>query len=173
MRVFGLTGHSGSGKTTLMIRLVPVLVARGLRVSTVKQANPGFDIDKPGKDSYVHRAAGAAEVLVASSRRWALMHEYRGEPEWDMAALLARMSPVDLILVEGFRRWPHPRIEIWRPEPGKSPLCLDDPLVRAVASTGPVPGVTLPLLDLDDAAGIADFIVGQDDAGFMPSQEGS
>lgn len=164
MRVFGLTGHSGSGKTTLMTRLVPALIARGLRVSTIKQANAGFDIDKPGKDSYVHRTAGAAEVLVASAKRWALMHEYGDAPEWDMAALLARMSPVDLILVEGFRRWPHPRIEVWRPEPGKPPLCLDDPLVRAVASTGPVPDVSLPLLDLDDAVGIADFILSQEGA---------
>lgn len=159
MRVFGFSGHSGSGKTTLLTRLIPILTARGLRVSTIKQANAGFDVDKPGKDSYQHRAAGAREVLVASGKRWALMHEYRDEPELGMDALLARMTPVDLVLVEGFRRWSHPRVEVWRPEPGREPLFPDDPLVVAVASTGAVPGLALPRLDLDDAAAIADFVL--------------
>ncbi|CAA7623257.1 molybdopterin-guanine dinucleotide biosynthesis protein B [Magnetospirillum sp. UT-4] len=159
-RVFGLAGHSGSGKTTLMVKLLPVLSARGLRVSTIKQANAGFDIDKPGKDSYEHRAAGASEVMVASARRWALMHEYRdGEAEYGMDQLLERMAPVDLVLVEGFRRWPHRRIEVWRAAVGKPPFWPDDPLVVAVASTDPCPGLTLPRLDLDDAAAVADFIL--------------
>jgi molybdopterin-guanine dinucleotide biosynthesis protein MobB len=159
MDIFGFSGHSGSGKTSLLLRLVPLLVARGLRVSTVKQANSGFDIDKPGKDSFEHRAAGAREVVVASARRWALMHEYRDQPEFTMDQLLARMSPVDLVLVEGFRLWSHPRIEVWRPELGKDPLFPGDPLVAAVASTGPVPGLDRPLLDLDAAEGVARFML--------------
>lgn len=159
MRLFGFSGHSGSGKTTLLLKLIPLLVAQGLKVSTVKQANAGFDIDKPGKDSYEHRHAGAREVLVASARRWALMHEYRDQSELAMDELLARMSPVDLVLVEGFRRWPHPRIEVWRPELGKEPLFPEDPLVEAVASTGPVPGLDRPRLDLDDAGAVARFVL--------------
>lgn len=161
MKLFGFAGHSGSGKTTLLIKLIPTLAARGLRVSTIKQAHAGFDIDKPGKDSYEHRAAGAREVLVASGKRWALTHEYRGEPEFTMEQLLARMDPVDLVLVEGFRNWSHPRIEVWRPEVGKAPLFPDDPLMLAVASTGPVPGLDRPLLALDDVAAIADFLLAE------------
>ncbi|MBC7951490.1 MAG: molybdopterin-guanine dinucleotide biosynthesis protein B [Rhodospirillaceae bacterium] len=159
--LFGLTGHSGSGKTTLMLKLIPLLKARGLTVSTVKQANAGFDIDKPGKDSFEHRSAGACEVLVASAKRWALMHEYRDQPEFTMDQLLARMSPVDLVLVEGFRRWDHPRLEVWRPEIGKPPMFPDDPLVVAVASTGPVSGCDRPWLALDDAESIVEFILTQ------------
>ena len=161
MKLFGFAGHSGSGKTTLLIKVIPLLVARGLKVSTIKQANPGFDIDKPGKDSYEHREAGAREVLVASARRWALMHEYRDQPEFTMEQLLERMTAVDLVLVEGFRRWSHPRIEVWRPEVGKAPLFRDDPLTVAVASTGAVPGLDLPLLALDDAQAIADFVLAE------------
>lgn len=161
MKLFGFAGHSGSGKTTLLIKVIPLLVARGLKVSTIKQANPGFDIDKPGKDSYEHREAGAREVLVASARRWALMHEYRDQPEFTMEQLLERMTPVDLVLVEGFRRWSHPRIEVWRPEVGKDPLFHDDPLTVAVASTGTVPGLDRPLLALDDAQAIADFVLAE------------
>lgn len=161
MKVFGLCGHSGSGKTTLLVKLVPALAARGLRVSTVKQANAGFDIDKPGKDSYEHRAAGAKEVLVASGRRWALMHEYGDEPQWGMEQLLARMSPVDLVLVEGFRHWPHPRIEVWRRAVGKAPLFGADAMVRAVAAPEAPDGLTVPLLPLDEADAVADFILAQ------------
>jgi len=161
MKVFGLCGHSGSGKTTLMVKLVPLLVARGLRVSTIKQANAGFDADKPGKDSYEHRAAGAKEVLVASAKRWALMHEYRGEPELSMEQLLARMSPVDLVLVEGFRHWPHPRIEVWRRAVGKPPLFPIDPVVVAVASPDCPKGLNVPLLALDEADSIARFVLEQ------------
>lgn len=159
MRLFGVTGRSGSGKTTLLIKLIPRLIAQGLTVSTVKQANALFDIDKPGKDSYEHREAGACEVLVASASRWALMHEYRDQPEADLAQLLERMSPVDLVLVEGFRGWHHPRIEVWRPEVGKPPLFPDDPLVQAVASTGPVPGLDRPWLDLDDIDAVAAVVL--------------
>lgn len=159
MRVFGFSGHSGSGKTTLLTKLIPLFTARGLRVSTIKQANAGFDVDKPGKDSFEHRAAGAREVMVASAKRWALMHEYRGEPELGMDALLARLTPVDLVLVEGFRRWGHPRVEVWRPELGKEPMFPDDPLVVAVASTARVPGLDRPRLDLDDAVAVADFVL--------------
>lgn len=159
MKVFGLCGHSGSGKTTLLVKLVPALAARGLTVSTVKQAHAGFDPDQPGKDSYEHRAAGAAEVLVASPKRWALMHEYRGEPEFSMEQLLARMSPVDVVLVEGFRHWPHPRIEVWRRALGKPPLFPDDPLVVAVASPDQPDGLALPLLALDDIAAVTAFVV--------------
>lgn len=159
MRLFGLCGHSGSGKTTLIVKLLPLLGARGLRVSTIKQANAGFDADLPGKDSYRHRAAGAHEVMVASSRRWALMHDYRDEAEFTMDQLLARLSPVDLVLVEGFRQWPHPRIEVWRRAVGKPPLYPADPLVVAVASPDRPDGLDRPLLPLDDAAAVADFLL--------------
>ncbi|MGE5546075.1 MAG: molybdopterin-guanine dinucleotide biosynthesis protein B [Solirubrobacterales bacterium] len=159
MRVYGLSGHSGSGKTSLLIRLVPWLSAHGLKVSTIKQANVGFDVDIPGKDSHRHREAGASEVLVASAKRWALMHEYRGRPEFEMDELLARMTPVDLVLVEGFRRWPHPRVEVWRAALGRPPMFADDPLVEAVASPDEVPGLTVERLSLDDAEAIGRFIL--------------
>lgn len=159
MKVFGFTGHSGSGKTTLLIRLLPWLRAQGLTVSTLKQANVGFDIDHPGKDSYEHRAAGACEVLVASEKRWALMHEYRDEPPLDMHALLRRMSAVDLVLVEGFRHWPHPRVEVWRQALGREPLYPHDPRVLAVASPDVIPGLPLPLLALDDTTAIGSFLL--------------
>lgn len=163
MKVFGFTGHSGSGKTTLLIKLLPLLAAHGLRVSTIKQANTGFDVDRPGKDSYEHRAAGAREVMVASAKRWALMHEYRDGPEFTMDELLARMSPVDLVLIEGFRRWPHPRIEVWREAVGKEPLFRDDPLVVAVATPDHPEGLGVPRLDLDDVDALAAFVRAQVD----------
>lgn len=159
MRVFGFSGHSGSGKTTLVTALVPWLTSLGLSVSTIKQANAGFDVDKPGKDSHRHREAGAREVLVASANRWALMHEYRGEPEFGQDDLLARMSPVDLVLVEGFRRWNHPRIEIWRAELGRPPIGPEDPLALAIASPGEVPQGGLPRLPLDDIESIGRFVL--------------
>lgn len=161
MRIFGVTGYSGSGKTTLLLKLIPLLTARGLRVSTIKQANAKFDVDTPGKDSYEHRHAGAREVLVASANRWALMHEYGDQPEFEMAQLLERMTPVDLILIEGFRLWPHARLEVWRPELECDPIFPTDPLVTAVASTGPVPGLDRPWLSLDDPQAIATFILSQ------------
>lgn len=157
--LFGLAGWSGSGKTTLMARLIPALSARGLTVATVKHAHHAFDIDQPGKDSYVHRMAGAQEVLVASANRWALMHENRGGTEPVLADLIAKLSPVDLILVEGFKRDAHPKLEIHRPSNGKPPLWPDDPRIVAVASDVPLPECPLPVLDLDDMNAIADLIL--------------
>ena len=122
MRIFGLAGWSGSGKTTLLAGILPELVARGLRVSTIKHAHHEFDIDRPGKDSWRHRQAGASEVMVASARRWAIMHELRGATEPTLDELVARMSPVDLLLVEGWKRHPHPKIEVHRPSLGKKLL---------------------------------------------------
>ncbi len=159
MILFGITGWSGSGKTTLLVRLIPALVARGLRVSTIKHAHHAFDVDQPGKDSYEHRRAGATEVLVASANRWALMHELRGAPEPSLADLVARLSPVDLVLVEGFKRNPHPKLEVWRAATGKPPLFPEDAMIRAVASDGPVPGCDRPVLSLDEVETIADFII--------------
>jgi len=156
MRVIGLAGWSGAGKTTLLRRLIPALVGRGLRVSTLKHAHHGFDVDQPGKDSWEHREAGATEVLVASARRWALMHELRGDAEPTLPELLARLSPVDLVVVEGWRRGAHPKIEVHRAANGKPLLFSDDPAIVAIASDAPVPGPALPWLPLDDIPVIAD-----------------
>ncbi len=160
MKVMGISGWSGSGKTTLVTRLLPVLVARGLRVSTVKNAHHEFDVDTPGKDSYEHRAAGASEVLVASARRWALMHEYReaAEPEPHLDALLARLGEADLVLVEGFKHEPHDKIEVCREGSRREPLYPGDRSVVAVASDRPLPDANRPVLDLNDTQVIADFI---------------
>jgi len=159
MRVFGLAGWSGSGKTTLVTRLIPELARRGLRVSTVKHAHHAFDVDTPGKDSYEHRRAGATEVLVSSANRFALMHELRGAPEPTLAELLVRLAPVDLVLVEGFKRHAHDKLEVHRPSVGKPLLAPDDPHVVAVASDVPLVGLKVPVLALDDVAAIADFVV--------------
>lgn len=159
MRVLGVSGYSGSGKTTMLVKVIPLLIGRGVRVSTIKQANPDFDIDKPGKDSYQHRTAGAKEVLIVSARRWALMHEYGEDDEAAMEDLLNRMVPVDLLLVEGFRNWPHSRIEVHRPALGRPLMYPADDRVVAVASDARLEGLGVPLLGLDDAAGIADFII--------------
>lgn len=159
MRVFGLAGWSGSGKTTLVIRLLPELARRGIGASTIKHAHDGFDIDQPGKDSYEHRQAGAREVLVASNRRWALLHENQQPAEPDLADLIARLSPVDLVLVEGFKSYPHDKLEVHRPALGKPMLCADDRRIVAVATDQALAGVTLPVFDLDDAAAIAEFII--------------
>jgi molybdopterin-guanine dinucleotide biosynthesis adapter protein len=159
VRIFGLAGWSGSGKTTLMTALIPELRDRGLSVSTVKHAHHAFDIDRPGKDSWRHREAGASEVMIASDRRWALMHELRGAAEPPLERLLERMSPADLVLVEGFKRHPHPKLEIHRPSLGKPPLYPDDPFVVAVACDEPLPRLALPWLPLGDAAAVADFII--------------
>ena len=159
MKVFGLAGHSGSGKTTLMVKLLPALVSRGLRVSTIKHAHHDFDVDTPGKDSYEHRAAGATEVMVSSANRWALMHEHRGAPEADLDSLIARMSPVDLIIVEGFKREAHAKIEVVRGAGAKPVLAPNDKYVVAIASDRKLTGIGLPLLALDDAGAVADFII--------------
>ena len=160
MNIVGLAGWSGSGKTTLLSRLVPELIGRGLRVSTVKHAHHAFDIDQPGKDSYVHRMAGATEVLVASASRWALMHELRDATEPGLDQLLAKLAPVDLVLIEGFKRHPHPKIEVFRRGNGKPLLAPDDPHIVAVASDAPVPETALPVLGIDDIPAIADFVLG-------------
>ena len=150
MRIIGIAGWSGAGKTTLLARVIPALVGRGLKVSTLKHAHHGFDVDTPGKDSHTHRSVGASEVLVASSRRFALIHELRDEPEPALPALLAKLSPVDLVLVEGFKRASHPKLEVHRSALGKPLLQPDDPYIVAVASDGPVPGVGVPVIALDD-----------------------
>jgi len=160
MKVFGLAGWSGSGKTTLVTRLLPELIGRGLTVSTMKHAHHGFDVDQPGKDSYAHRCAGATEVLVASANRWALMHEHRGAAEPTAAALMRQMTPVDLLLIEGFKREAHPKLEVYRQANGKPLLHPDDANIVAVASDVTLPRSPLPVLPLDDVVGIADFIIG-------------
>jgi molybdopterin-guanine dinucleotide biosynthesis protein B len=159
MKLFGLAGWSGSGKTTLMKALLPELIGRGVTVSTVKHAHHSFDVDQPGKDSYEHRRAGASEVMVASAHRWALMRELRGAAEPSLEALIARMAPVDLLLVEGFKRHPHAKLEVHRPDNGKPLLCSEDPHIVAVASDRPLDTIAVPRLDLNDTPAIADFIL--------------
>jgi molybdopterin-guanine dinucleotide biosynthesis adapter protein len=134
MKTFGFAGWSGSGKTTLIERVVPLLTARGLTVSLIKRAHHEFDVDQPGKDSYRHRHAGCSEVMLSSSVRWALMHELRGTAELTLDELVARMSPCDLLIVEGFKRQPIPKIEVFRAANGKVPLHPDDPHVVAIAT---------------------------------------
>lgn len=157
MKIFGLAGWSGAGKTTLVVRLIPVFVARGLRVSTVKHAHESFDIDLPGKDSYEHRKAGAAEVLVSSRQRWAMIHESSGAPEPSLDDLLARLSPADLVLVEGFKRHAHDKLEVHRD--GKAFLYPEDPHIVAIASDAAVPDCGRPVFQRDDVAAVARFIM--------------
>jgi len=159
VKLFGIAGWSGSGKTTLLVRLIPELVRRGLKVSTVKHAHHAFDVDRPGKDSFRHREAGASEVLVASAARWALMHEHRGGAEPELEELLPRLSPVDLVLVEGFKRRGHPKLEVHRPALGKPLLAPEDPSIVAIASDAPLVGLAVPRLHLDDVGAIADLAV--------------
>ena len=154
MRVIGLAGWSGAGKTTLVVRLVPELVRRGLTVSTVKHAHHGFDVDTPGKDSHTHRMAGATEVLVASGRRWALMHELRAEPEPTIYELLTKMSPVDLVVVEGYKSEPHRKIEVHRSANGKPLLFPGDAGIVGIAADVAVE-TALPTAHLDDIPAIA------------------
>ncbi len=156
MKIFGFAGWSGSGKTTLVEKLIPLFVARGLKVSLVKHAHHSFDVDQPGKDSYRHRHAGCSEVLVTSSKRWVLMHELRGAPESDFAQLIKRVSPCDLLLVEGFKRENLPKLEVYRASVGESLLHPQDPDIVAVASDQRV-DTRLPQFELNDARAIADF----------------
>ncbi len=158
MRVIGFAGWSGSGKTALLRRLIPALVARGLSVSTCKHAHHGFDIDQPGKDSWAHRAAGATEVVVGSANRWALMHELRGAAEPALPDLLSRMSRVDLVLVEGFKRGPQPKIEVHRAAVGKPLLHPGDPTIVALAAV-PVMEGAIPCVPLDDVAAVAGLVL--------------
>lgn len=158
MKVFGFAGYSGSGKTTLIEQLIPRFVMRGLRVSLIKHAHHLFEIDRPGKDSYRHREAGAGEVLITSDQRWVLMHELRGAPEPTLAQQLERFSPCDLVLVEGYKHAAIPKIEIHRPSIGKPMLHPTDPNIVAIACDAPV-NTTLPVLDLNQPDTIVDFIV--------------
>ena len=159
MKIFGFAGWSGSGKTTLIEKLIPRFVGAGLRVSLIKHAHHTFDVDQPGKDSYRHRHAGAAEVLVTSSRRWVLMHELRGAHEPPFEEQIRRLSPCDLLLVEGFKHAPIPKLEVWRAEPGEALLHPNDPHIVALATDARI-DTRLPLLDLNDDGAIARFILG-------------
>jgi len=158
MRVFGVTGWKNAGKTGLMERLVADITARDFTVSTLKHAHHNFDIDHPGKDSHRHRTAGAQEVLLSSANRWALMAELRGADEPSLDDLLAKLSPVDLILVEGWKHSDHPKVEAWRDETGNPLIAPDDPTILAVASDQPFQ-LDRPVFDLNATADIADFIL--------------
>lgn len=157
MKVYGIIGYKNAGKTTLVERLVAEFTRRGLRVSTIKHAHHSFDLDAPGKDTYRHRTAGAEQVLMATTTRWVLMNELRDTPEPALGDLLKRLDPVDLVLVEGYKRDTHPKIEVWRNATGHPLIAPDDPMVRAVA-TPDTPNVDQPVLDLNNINAIADYI---------------
>lgn len=158
MKILGVAGWSGSGKTTLILELIAAFARRGLVVSTMKRAHHDFDIDSPGKDSYRHRHAGASEVIVASDRRWALIHELRDAEPPTFEALIAHLTPVDLLIVEGFKHHAHPKLEVFRSSVGKTMLWPSDPEIFAVASDAELADCALPLLNLNDPLGIADFL---------------
>src|SRR5882672_2639328 len=158
MKIFGFAGWSGSGKTTLIEQLIPRLVKRGLRVSLIKHAHHTFDVDQPGKDSYRHRQAGASEILVTSSRRWVLMHELRGAHEPSFEEQIRRLSPCDVLFVEGFKFAPIAKLEVWRAETGEGLLHSKDPHIVAVATDTRLE-TKLPQFDLNDQQGIASFIL--------------
>ncbi|MEL7106900.1 MAG: molybdopterin-guanine dinucleotide biosynthesis protein B [Pseudomonadota bacterium] len=160
MKVWGVVGWKNAGKTGLMERLVTEFTQRGLTVSTIKHAHHGFDVDQPGKDSHRHREAGAREVIVASAARYAVLHELRDVPEPPLEALIARLSPVDLVLVEGYKRDRHPKIEAWRAVNANPLIADDDPTVRAVAADALLER-DQPVFDLDDTHAIADFIAAE------------
>jgi molybdopterin-guanine dinucleotide biosynthesis protein B len=159
MRIIGLAGWSGSGKTTLLTKVIPRLTARGLTVSTVKHAHQQFDIDQPGKDSHSHRIAGATEVLVGSAARWALVHELRGAAEPSLGELLGNLAAVDLVIVEGYKRETHPKLEVYRAAVGKPLLQPEDPGVVAIASDQPLPRAAVPVVALDDVDGIVEILL--------------
>jgi len=160
MKIFGFAGYSGSGKTTLIEKLIPLFVQRGLRVSLIKHAHHTFDVDQPGKDSFRHRHAGCTEVLVTSSRRWALMHELRGAPEPTLKEQMERLSPCDLLLVEGFKHEPISKLEVYRAEVGESMIHPHDSNIVAIASDAKVDS-RLPQLDLNAPEAIAAFVLKQ------------
>lgn len=160
MRIYGVVGFKNAGKTGLVERLVTEVTGRGFSVSTLKHAHHQFDVDQPGKDSYRHREAGAHQVLLASQARWALMTELRGQDEPPLAALLAQLDPVDLVLVEGYKRDTHPKIEAYRAETGHPVLAHNDPTVRALATDTPI-ATDRPVFDLNDTKAIADFILSE------------
>src|SRR5258705_123940 len=157
MKVIGIAGWSGAGKTTLLTRVIPILAARGLSISTIKHAHHDFDIDQPGKDSHTHRTAGATEVLVSSANRFALMHELRGKREWPLDALLEKLSQVDLVLVEGFKTQAHPKLEVFRAVVGKPLLHPEDHNIVAIASDQPL-AASVPVVSLDDVEAVADIL---------------
>lgn len=157
-KVFGFAGYSGSGKTTLIENVIPRMVTAGLKVSLIKHAHHGFDIDRPGKDSYRHREAGCTQVLLTSDQRWALMHELRGAPEPQLAEQLALLAPCDLVLVEGYKASPIPKLEVHRPAHGQPPMYPENASIVAVASDERI-DTRLPLLDINDYDGIAEFVL--------------
>lgn len=162
MRVYGIVGRKNSGKTHLIARMLRAASARGLRVATVKHAHHAFEIDIPGKDSHVHREAGACEVLVASAQRWALIHEHRGAPEPGLDELLGHLSPCDLVLVEGFKSGSHPKLEVYRAACGQPPLAAQDATIEAQALDAASAGMAsagVTHLPLDDAGKVLDFIL--------------
>jgi len=158
MRVIGIAGWSGAGKTTLITRVIPVLVKRGLKIATVKHAHHAFEIDRPGKDSWLHREAGAGEVAIVSSRRWALVHELREEPEPPLVDILAKLSPADLVIVEGFKRLAYPKLEVFRGGLGKPLIQPEDDCIVAIATDAPMPQASVPVVMLDDISIIADVL---------------
>ena len=158
MKALGIAGISFTAKVVLPLPLKPALGRRGITLSTIKHAHHAFDVDQPGKDSFEHRHAGAREVLVSSAQRWALMHEHRGDAEPGMEELLAKLAPVDLVLVEGWKHGTHPKLEVHRPSVGKPLIARDDPHVIAVASDEDIPDLSVPLLPLGDVEAVADFI---------------
>jgi molybdopterin-guanine dinucleotide biosynthesis protein B len=159
MRIIGLAGWSGAGKTTLLAKVLPLIVARGLTVSTLKHAHHSFDLDQPGKDSHTHRAAGATEVLIASANRYALMHELRGAPEPSLHELLAKLSPVDLVVVEGFKAARYRKLEIFRAAVGKPALHLEDPLIVGIVSDTLFPAGARPVVSIDDAEAVVGLML--------------
>jgi molybdopterin-guanine dinucleotide biosynthesis protein B len=158
MKVFGFAGWSGSGKTTLIEQLVPRFTRAGLTVSMVKHAHHSFDVDQPGKDSYRHREAGCTEVMVSSEKRWVIQHELRGDPEPPLERQIERMSPCDLLLIEGYKRYPMPKLEVYREANGKPLLHPEDPHIVAIAADVPL-ATKLPRFDLDEYDRIAAFVL--------------
>jgi len=159
MNIYGVVGWKNAGKTTLVERLVAEISGRGFSVSTVKHTHHRVDVDQKGKDSFRHRQAGARQVILSSSVRWAVMTELRGAPEAPLKALLAHLAPVDLVIVEGYKRDDHPKVEAWRAETGQPLIARDDPTVRVIASNDAPAGTSQPVIGLDDIAGVADFIL--------------
>lgn len=158
-RVLGISGWSGSGKTTLITKLIPLLSGRGVRIATLKHAHHNFDVDQPGKDSYEHRKSGACEVIVSSARRWVQMHEISDGTEATLSELLRRLSPCDLVLVEGFKHERHPKLEIFRSAVGKTPLHPQDPHIVAICSDQQFPGISIPVVDLNDIEAVAKVVL--------------
>jgi molybdopterin-guanine dinucleotide biosynthesis protein B len=159
MKIFGIVGWSGSGKTTLIAQLLPWLRSHGLSVSTIKHAHHDFDLDQPGEYTFANSGAGANDVLISSSERWALLHENRGATEPSVEDLVALMTPVDLVIVEGFKRHDHPKLEVHRPSTGRPLICSEESGIVAVASDKKLTGCSVPVLDLNDVDAIANFIV--------------